>query len=324
MQCKRPITAKRSDNTPFQYRCGQCIFCRVTKNQEWAFRLLLEGQQNEDGLNVFISLTYDNETLPHTESGIPTTRRSDIKQFVRNFRQNTGWKCRYFGVTEYGIKEGRPHGHAVLFINQITDLPRWSPKGKNRERLDRGNIRWRQYGDLERQILRAWGCKGSIQVGPFNGHRAAYVAKYLSKQVTNSLNLHPEQEPEKFTMTPGLGRDGAPGLAERITQMGGTLLELKKPGILMDANTWAVDWADRPIGVRNPHTRDKKTYPVPRYIRERIIKHLGGDQRTDEERLSEQKFRDHLRRLEHFSKREAKAEKFERLARRKLREGGQL
>lgn len=323
MQCKRPITAKRSDGSSFQYRCGQCIFCRVTKNQEWAFRLLLEAQANEDGVNVFFTLTYDNETLPHTESGLPTTRRSDVSEFIRRLRKNTRWKTRYFGVTEYGEK-GRPHAHGVLFITEMRDLPRWSPKGKNRERLDRGNIRWRQYGDLERQILRAWSCKGSISMAPFNGHRAAYVAKYLSKQATNPLSLHPDQEREQFTMSPGLGRDAVPNLADAIVRMGGTLLEMKRPGILMDVNTWSVDYADRPIGVSNPHHRDKKTYPVPAYIRQKIIKHLGGDQRDESEKLAESELQTQLRRLEHFSKRESKAEKFERITRRKMRQGGQL
>lgn len=322
MQCKRPITKRRKDNTEYTHRCGQCIFCRVTKSQEWAFRLILESQK-PDTLCLFVTLTYTEKHLPKTESGRPTVRVQHLRQFVRDLRRNTGWKVRYFAPTEYG-KVGRPHGHAALFIQGDLPVKGWEPKGDNRKHLDANRIKWRQYGAIEREILRAWGCKGSIQASEFNQKRAAYLAKYLSKQATDAGSLHPEQEPERFTMSPGLGRDAIPELAQEITKVGGTLLELKKPGLLVDATTWKVDLSDRPIGLRNPHHRDKKTYPVARYIREKLINHLGGDMRTDREKRIEEDFREELRRLEVFTHRESRAEKTERVMRRRLREQGQL
>ena len=238
-------------------------------------------------------------------------------------RNNPSWKVRYFAPTEYG-KYGRPHGHSALFIEGEQPKTLWEPKGENRKHLDANRIRWHQYGPIEREILRAWACKGAIQVAEFNQHRAAYLAKYLSKQATNPDALHAEQEPEQFTMSPGLGRDAVPALADEIRKMGGTLLELKKPGILVDASTWRVDMADRMVGLRNPYHRDKRTFPVASYLREKLIAELGGDQRSPQEKLAELDFQAHLRRLEHFTKRESRAEKIERRTRRKLAEQGQL
>lgn len=324
MQCKRPITRTRKDKTQLQHRCGQCIFCRVTKSQEWAFRLILEAQANADGLNLFTTNTYTEKHLPKTESGLPTVRVQHLRQFIRDLRRNTGWQVRYFAPTEYG-KYGRPHGHSALFIRDPELPPRlWEPRGENRRHLEESRIRWSQYGQIEREILRAWGCKGGIQAAPFNQQRAAYLAKYLSKQATRADQLHPEQEPEQFTMSPGIGRDATKTLAEEIEAVGGTTMELQKPGILLDVSTWKVDFSDRPIGLRQGHSRVKKTYPVPVYIRKKIIDHLGGDQRSPDQIIEELEFQAHLRRLDHFTKREARQDKFERRTRAKLAQGGDL
>ena len=326
MQCKRPITRTRKDKTEFQHRCGQCIFCRVTKSQEWAFRLLLEAQHTT-GMCLFTTQTYMPERLPMTSGGLPTVRMDDMREFIRKLRRNTGWDVRYLAATEYGKRPTyRPHGHAALFIEgaDLAALNHWEPKGENRRLLESHKIRWRQYGQVEREILRAWGCKGSVSVSEFNQHRAAYVAKYLAKQATDLRSLHPDQEPEGLTMSPGLGKHGARPLAETIEKMGGTLLELKKPGILVDVSTWSIDIDRQPIGVRNAHHRDKKTYPVHKYIRDKVVAHLGGDQRSESEKVAELQFQTELRRLDVFTKRESKAEKFERITRRRLLAQGEL
>lgn len=274
---------------------------------------------------MFTTNTYTDKHLPQTESGLPTVRVDHMRQFVRKLRRNNpAWRVRYFAPTEYG-RYGRPHGHSALFITNPVMPKFWEPKGENRRHLESHRIKWWQYGPIEREMLRAWGCKGAIQVAEFNQHRAAYLAKYLSKQATDSRSLHPEQEAEQFTMSPGLGRDAVPQLAEHIRQMGGTLLELKKPGILVDASTWKIDLTAADfIGLRNPHHRDKKTYPVAPYIREKLIQELGGDVRSESEKLSELEFQKQLRRLEPWNKRESRLEKFERQTLRKLAETGQL
>ena len=281
--------------------------------------------QHTDGLCLFVTLTYTDKHLPKTSSGLPTVCKDDVRQFVRQLRKNTGWDVRYFGVTEYGKGQtARPHAHAALFITQPEiPLRPWAPKGANRKHLEANKIRWRQYSAIEREVLRAWGCKGSIKVDPFNQHRAAYVAKYLSKQATDERTLHEEQEPEGFTMTPGLGREAVPAMAAEIRRMGGTLLELQQPGVLVDVSTWSIQHDRQPIGVHNAHHRDKKTYPVPAYLRDKLIAELGG-RAPEFDKAAELEFQAQLRRLENFTKREARAEKFERITRRKLREGGTL
>lgn len=281
--------------------------------------------QHTNGLCLFVTLTYTDKHLPKTASGLPTVRKDDVRQFIRQLRKNTGWDVRYFGVTEYGKSESaRPHAHAALFINQPDPILRpWTPKGAHRQHLSDNRIRWSQYSAIEREVLRAWGCKGSIKVDEFNQHRAAYVAKYLSKQATDERSLRPDQEPEGFTMSPGLGRKAVPTMAAEIQRMGGTLLELQKPGILVDVGTWSIQYDRQPIGVHNPHHRDKKTYPVPAYIRDKLVAELGG-QAPEFDKAAELEFQAQLRKLEHFTSREKRAEKFERITRRKLAEGGTL
>ena len=323
MQCNHPITRRRKDGSPIRHRCGQCIGCRVTINQEWAFRLLLEAQHTE-GLSLFGTLTYTDKYIPRTASGLPTVRKDDVRQFIHTLRRNTRWKLKYFAPTEYGKQGGRPHAHFCLFLRNPTMPARlWEPRGENRQHLADKNIRWKDYGVIEREILRAWGCKGAIQVAPLTQTRAAYLAKYLSKQATDPRSLHPEQEPEGFTMTPGLGAKGAEAMAEHIRQMGGTMIELQKPGVLVDASTWTINRDYVPFDHRNRDLNRSKTYPVARFLRDKIIHHLGG-QSPEFDKAGELEFQEHLRRLRPFVKDAQRAEKFERFTRRKLARMGEL
>ena len=51
---------------PITVKCGQCIGCRLEYSRQWAIRCLHEAQLHED--NCFITLTYDDENLPHNGS----------------------------------------------------------------------------------------------------------------------------------------------------------------------------------------------------------------------------------------------------------------
>ena len=327
MKCEYPVEKRRKDGSPYTHRCSQCIACRVTRTQEIAFRLLLEAKFTQ-GVGLFVTLTYDDESLPRTQSGLPTARIDHLPQFVKTLRQNTGWKTRYFGPSEYGDLAERPHLHAALFIEFNGQAPKhWEPKGENRKRLEAQRIRWRQYGAIEREILRAWGCKGSIQARELTEGEAQYLAKYLVKGELTAKLLHPDQEPEQFSRSPGIGRKGAEWIAEEIRKIGGTLAELKD----LDEHQWLCDastfnWlrehvpSNRNRGMRTP----KKTYPVDKYLREKIIEALGGNKMNDREKLKEQRFRRDLAKVEHFTRRESRAEKSLRQIVRKRAERGKL
>ena len=326
MQCKKPIESRREDGTPFSYRCDQCIGCRVTKAQEWAFRILLEAKFTAD-VSLFVTLTYTDKYLPRTECGRPTTRIKDLNLFVRKLRQNTGWKVRYFGPSEYGDQLGRPHLHCACFIDFDGNMPKyWEPKGENKKHLNENRIRWSQYGAVEREILRAWGCKGSIQAKELTEDHAQYLSKYLCKGALKAKQLHPAQEEEQFSMSPGIGRAGAPWIAENIRKVGGTLIEIKEPGKAFLCSSSTYNWlrgdipSNRNVGMRT----SKKTFPVSKYLREKVIDALGGDQRTEQEKRKEQRFQRDLQKVDHFTKREQRNEKAERQIRRKLAERGKL
>lgn len=94
--------------------CGQCSGCRYRRRMDWAIRLEHEAKLHPDA--IFLTLTYDDENLPHGGSLF----HDHISDFVRALRQKLKRKrieatIRYFGVGEYGGELGRPHYHVILF-----------------------------------------------------------------------------------------------------------------------------------------------------------------------------------------------------------------
>ena len=320
MQCQSPIEKRRKDGSPFTHRCDQCIACRVTRTQEIAFRLMLEAKFTAD-LSLFVTLTYDEKSIPRTQSGLPTARRRDIRLFKEILQRNTGWKVRHFGCTDYGDQFLRPHLHMGLFIDFQGKAPKpWTPKGENLKRLDEQRIRWRQYGSLDREIIRAWGCKGAIQSKLLTDEHAQYLAKYLVKGELTQKQLHPEQEPEQFSRTPGLGQLGGEWIAAEIRKIGGTLVELND----LDQHQWLCDastfnWLPEhvPSNQNRGRRTTKKTYPVDKYLRGKIIQAMGGDERSDRQKAQEQRFKRDLKKVEHLGKRDQQQQKSLRQVRRK-------
>lgn len=76
-----------------------------------------------DYANVwFVTLTYDDEHLPLSPSGLPTLRYSDVQKFLKRLRTNSGQKFRYFAASEYGDRTQRPHYHLIIYGLDIPDL----------------------------------------------------------------------------------------------------------------------------------------------------------------------------------------------------------
>lgn len=73
------------DSTFIQLPCGQCIGCRLARSREWAIRCTHEAFMFDD--KCFITLTYDNEHLPYSESGLPTLHREDLTLFLKRLRK---------------------------------------------------------------------------------------------------------------------------------------------------------------------------------------------------------------------------------------------
>ena len=107
--------------------CGHCLLCMDKKAKEWSTRASCESQ-TAIYPPVFVTLTYDDAFLP--SDGV---NKKHLQNFIKRFREN--WcrmynadrlDLRYFAVSEYGTKYGRPHYH-LLFWNVPNDMRNESP-----------------------------------------------------------------------------------------------------------------------------------------------------------------------------------------------------
>ena len=68
-ECPQPVFIKQEGQL-MSFPCGVCIECKRKKANEWAGRLWIEKKRANKTL--FITLTYNNESLPLTKEYIPT------------------------------------------------------------------------------------------------------------------------------------------------------------------------------------------------------------------------------------------------------------
>lgn len=154
--------------------CGKCLACRVNRTQDWSTRLLHESYNSSS--TYFLTLTYDEEHIPHDEKGNVCVSKADIQLFMKRLRKKyPKSNIRYFIGSEYGA-EGRPHYHGIFYNipdeaiqsmskNYIKGLPT-KVKGKV------------GYSLCNRLISDLWH-NGFVTIGEFNPARANYVAGYF-------------------------------------------------------------------------------------------------------------------------------------------------
>lgn len=175
--------------------CGKCPNCIKRKASQWSFRLMQEYREADT--SIFITLTYSNQKIPHTEDGEMTLSYMHITEFIRTLRSENHkhWHKQYFGdyknqkdynlelkvirkihkikhyiVGEYGSKTERPHYHAILFnlhpkiISDVITLP------KTKAIIHRG-------------LQKIW-THGHVDYGICNGNRIGYTTNYLNKKAT--------------------------------------------------------------------------------------------------------------------------------------------
>lgn len=125
MACANP-TVFRKGSAPNS--CGRCKFCKLASRKGWLFRLTKEAERWD--FAYFITLTYDNDSLPVTRDFVdvdtgevttvstpPTLVKSAMQKFFKRLRFNTKADLRYFAVGEYGSRTSRPHYHAILYTD---------------------------------------------------------------------------------------------------------------------------------------------------------------------------------------------------------------
>lgn len=185
--------------------CGNCFGCRMEYAEMWSIRCQHEARLWES--NLFLTLTYDEDSLPWHRSLVP----DDLTRFIKRLRRRTSghiespegtFPVRYFACGEYGTLTQRPHFHLLLFNLQLPDTKPSSQRAECSEFLS----------DL-------WKF-GHHSVSAFTPGRARYAAGYASKKVRGRMArelhysvVHPgtgelhQRTPEFVRMSkePGLG-----------------------------------------------------------------------------------------------------------------------
>lgn len=134
------------------------------RSQEWAIRCMHEASLHE--VNVFVTLTYDDEHLP--PGG--TLVKRDFQLFMKRLRKHSATPIRFFAAGEYGEELCRPHYHALLFGIDFAD-----------RRFEKAT----SFGDLYQsdKLTAIWGM-GRANFGTVSYKSARYVAGYINKKIT--------------------------------------------------------------------------------------------------------------------------------------------
>lgn len=109
--------------------CGECFECRMMKANDWATRLMAEAHSTPP--TFFLTLTYNNESVPLDSKGSFTFNRVHLKTLLREITRVK--PLRYFAIGEHGTDFERPHYHILTFgVDSYTldeVLQKWWPYG---------------------------------------------------------------------------------------------------------------------------------------------------------------------------------------------------
>lgn len=259
MKCTRLIKDRQKvggNSTLLNYPCGQCKACRITKRQQWTYRLLLEAREHK--FVYFVTLTYNDECLPENGS----LKKSDLQDWIRSVRKRSGKKIRYYAVGEYGErKTKRPHYHIMVFSDEEFPLKYGLVKERGRymEKV------------VDSDFNRAWfkDCRVSVDPifsGPDFAKVAGYVSGYVVKKITNMDSVN-----QLF----GDGVERTPEFA----------LMSRKPGIGLDDRylvriAAAIKKLEIDVTKIQMCRINGKLYPLHRNVKDRLVK-LVGTQKTE-------------------------------------------
>lgn len=136
---------------------------------------------------VFVTLTYSEEKLPRSKSGISSLKKGDYQLFIKKLRKKVNGKIRYYSVGEYGTRTNRPHYHAIIYNGGI---------------------------HINNSIQKSWTdgknvTLGHIYCGDVNGASIHYITKYhvsyTPKGEWEELGLDIEPEFATMSRNPGIG-----------------------------------------------------------------------------------------------------------------------
>lgn len=164
--------------------------------------------------NAFLTLTYNDDTLPFTKAGTPTLVPRDLQLFLKRLRKDTPTRLRFFAVGEYGDASFRPHYHLAGF--NFSNCAR----GETRKSLVSKRCLWRECCSQCSMVGEIWG-QGDIEVRGLDASKCEYLARYVTKKMTSKEDArlrgaHPEFS--RQSRRPGVGFPGVAKLASTIRQ----------------------------------------------------------------------------------------------------------
>lgn len=149
--CNYPLQLVKNGRE-FSVPCGRCLGCRIERRDTWRRRIVDEMHQSKCSAS-FVTLTYNEESLPFVRDDLPTLRKEHLIGFMKRMRERLrrarGSRpyFRYFGVGEHGGIGNRPHYHAILLgvdpfhhLNLITDC--WPFGFVDAKGVTRGRIKY--------------------------------------------------------------------------------------------------------------------------------------------------------------------------------------
>lgn len=181
--------------------CGKCEECRKANKNSWVVRTYFQylETQNLGGAAFYVTLTYNDEYLP-VYNGNPGFSKKHIQDFIMRFRaclRDKGYKnavVKYLVCSEYG-KKGRPHYHAIIFVNYpLTDFQKIGLKyylRRSWSELIRTGVKKYKGRKIFTYIRKPY---GFVNFGKKNSHvkikgvvesgaAITYVCKYINKDM---------------------------------------------------------------------------------------------------------------------------------------------
>ena len=282
MKCNHPQTKRvNKKGTVFEYehRCGQCRPCRITKKQSTSARLFLESLMYPDQA-AFVTLTYSDEYVPADGS----IRKNDAVLFRRKLQRllkKTDHPVNMVTSAEYG-DYGRPHFHLAIYGIPL-NLSYSEADKEYRSKYDQICKKRRHkpvdFPDYERLMLNAWDYKGYVNVGMIEMASASYITKYVVKSFMETKRVPEHCIPEYVTWS----RKFAPGRAAANyiadCMMSRKLYPMDYPN-LAKGNDW------KPVDWEGMAQVEGKKLMLDRYMKNKVIEIMGGDGRTDDQKLT--------------------------------------
>lgn len=129
--------------------------------------------------SLFITLTYNNNSVPMSSNGLMTLDKRDIQLFFKRLRKRNE-VFKYYAVGEYGSKTMRPHYHIIIFgLRDLNNL----------------FLSWMKDGIPI----------GQIHIGDVKGASIAYTLKYIAKPGKIPIHARDDRNKEFSLMSKNLG-----------------------------------------------------------------------------------------------------------------------